>query len=147
MASLLAWHPLAAAGEYAPETNYILHCQGCHGPDGIGGTPDEVPPLAGSVGYFVRVPGGREYLAQVPGAANAPITDRELAALLTFMIERYSAAEAGEAFAPYTETEVARIRRTRPDVVALRARLVADIRARLGVRVWTDGYLAPGTAH
>ena len=143
LALLAALVASPAAGEYAPETNFVLHCQGCHGADGVGGVPDEVPPLAGSVGYFVRVPGGREYLAQVPGAANAPVSNAELAALLNFMLRQYSAAEAGDDFEPYTAQEITRIRRARPDVVTLRARLVAEIRARHGVQLWTDGYLAP----
>jgi len=133
------------AGEWNARTNYVLHCQGCHGADGIGGTPGEVPPLAGSVGWFLRVPGGREYLAMVPGAANAPIGDAALAKLLNYMITRFSAAEAGDAYTPYTEEEVAAVRRTRPDVVAVRERLVALVREREGVHLWTEAYPETGT--
>jgi len=115
-------------------------CRFCHGADGIGGTPGEVPPLAGSVGYFLRVPGGRPYLVQVPGAANAPISDGALAALINYMVEIYSAEEAGATFEPYTEAEVAAVRRGRPDIIALRASLVGAIRDQFGVELWTDGY-------
>lgn len=137
---------LASAGaraEYSARTNFVLHCQGCHGEDGIGGTPGEVPPLARSVGWFLRVPGGRAYLAQVPGAANAPVSDAALAALLNYMIETYSRVEAGDAYRPYTEAEVAAVRRNRPDIVRLRARLLEEIRTRHGVELWSeDGYAA-----
>ena len=137
--------PLAAQ-PYNARTNYILHCQGCHGDTGISGTPTVVPPLLDSVGYFVRVPGGRAYLAQVPGASQAPIGDAELADLLTYMIRRFSAEQAGPDFEPYTEEEVRAVRRQRPDVVELRAQLVARIREALGVELWTDGYAMPGAA-
>jgi hypothetical protein len=49
--------------------------------------------------------GGRQYLSRVPGAAQAPLTDARLAALLNWLVERfagappvpvYSAAEVGE---------------------------------------------------
>ena len=136
---------VGARAEYSARTNFVLHCQGCHGADGIGGTPGEVPPLARSVGWFLRVPGGRRYLAQVPGAANAPVSDAALAGLLNYMIETYSRAEAGEAYRPYTEAEVAAVRRDRPDIARLRARLVEEIRTRHGVELWSEeGYAGPG---
>ena len=136
-----------AGGSYAPSTNYVLHCQGCHGADGVGGTPGAVPPLADSVGWFLRVDGGREYLAQVPGAANAPITDRELAALLNYMIERFSLAEAGGRFEAYTADEVARVRHLRPDIVARRTALVAAIEAGFGARLWVERHDEPEAAY
>lgn len=128
-----------AAAEYSAQTNYILHCQGCHGADGVGGTPGEVPPLAHSVGYFLRVENGREYLAQVPGAANAPISDAALASLLTYMINAFSSKEAGADFALYTAREVTLVRRLQPDIVALRTRLVSRLRDKLGIELWAEG--------
>ena len=56
--------------------NYILNCQGCHLADGTG-FRGKVPKMAGFVGYFLHVDGGREFIVQVPGAANAPISDGE----------------------------------------------------------------------
>lgn len=132
-----------AAQAYDARTNYILHCQGCHGASGHIGTLHTVPPLAGSVGWFARLPEGRAYLAQVPGASQAPISDAELAAVLTYMVQRFSAAEAGPDFAAFTEGEVRAVRRLRPDVVALRADLLARIRQEFGVSLWTDAYPAP----
>lgn len=133
-----------AAAEYSAQTNYILHCQGCNGADGIGGTPGEVPPLAHSVGYFLRVEEGREYLAQVPGAANAPVSDTALASLLTYMVNAFSSEEAGADFAPYTAREVTAVRRSQPDIVALRARLVSRLREKLGIELWAEGDEALG---
>jgi mono/diheme cytochrome c family protein len=137
--ALLAIASTPANAEYTPRTNYVLHCQGCHGADGVGGTPDEVPPLAGSVGWFLRVPGGRAYLAQVPGAANAPIDDAALAGVLNYVIATWSREEAGAAFAPYDAAEVAAVRRQQPDVVALRASLVEALWSRFGVELWGEG--------
>ena len=50
--------------------NYLLHCRGCHLPDGRG-TPPEVPTLISELGKIVQVPGGRDYLVRVPGSAQA----------------------------------------------------------------------------
>ena len=71
------------------------------------------------------MPGGREYLVQVPGSASAPITDAELAALLNWMIETFGPVEVASDFRRYSGSEVKRYRATPlTDVGALRARLV-----------------------
>ena len=101
---------LLGAG-YTPETNYILHCQGCHGADGVGGVTDKIPPLQDAVGYFLHVPDGRRFLIQVPGVAQAPLDDAEVAALLNYVLDRYSEDELPDGFVPYTAEEVARVRR------------------------------------
>jgi mono/diheme cytochrome c family protein len=113
------------AGAYAPNVEYALNCQGCHRADGAG-TGTTVPPLAGSVARFLSVPGGREYLIQVPGVAQAPLDDAELAGVLNWMVERFDRAHVPAGFAPYTAAEVGRLRR-QPlvDVEAARTRLVA----------------------
>jgi hypothetical protein len=97
------------AAAYGPETNYALHCQGCHLADGTG-MPPRIPALAGALGPFLRVPGGREFLARVPGVANAPLADAELATLLNWTIDHFDAAQRPAAFAPYTADEVGRLR-------------------------------------
>ena len=61
--------------------NWILSCQGCHRASATG-TPQTTPSMAGFVGQFLQVPGGREYLAQVPGVATADLSDSELAEVL-----------------------------------------------------------------
>src|SRR5262249_30826519 len=87
-------------------------CQGCHRADGVGTPGSGVPALAGSVGRFAAVAGGRDYLVRVPGVAQAPLDDEALAALLTWTLEHFSAAELPADFAPFTAAEVARGRRT-----------------------------------
>jgi mono/diheme cytochrome c family protein len=104
----------------SPELDYMLNCAGCHRPDGVA-TPGSLPALAGSVGRFVRVPGGREYLARVPGVATSALDDAALAAVLNWMLERFAPPAAPEGFAPYTAEEVGRLRR-QPLVNVERAR-------------------------
>jgi hypothetical protein len=98
----------AAAAE-APSPSYILECQGCHLSDGTG-LPGVVPSLANSVASFLAVPGGREYLVRVPGSAQSPLSDPELAAVLNWMVRVFGPAEQAQRAAPFTAEEVARYR-------------------------------------
>ncbi len=109
IALLLGSLGIQAAGSYSPRTNYILMCQGCHLADGAG-TPEKVPALKNEVGRFLRVAGGREYLIQVPGTSQSPLTDKEVAAVLNWILENFSSTELPAEFTPYTTAEVARYR-------------------------------------
>jgi mono/diheme cytochrome c family protein len=100
----------AAAHAAAPAVDYAVHCQGCHLADGSG-TPGRVPGLAGTVGRFARLPAGRAYLVRVPGVAQSPLGDAELAALLNWTLARFDAEGLPPGFAPYTAAEVASLRR------------------------------------
>jgi mono/diheme cytochrome c family protein len=84
----------------------MLQCQGCHLADGSG-SPGAVPDLRGSLGRWLAVPGGREYLVRVPGAAQSPLSDARLAALLDWMIREFDPAAAAAGFEPYRAEEVA----------------------------------------
>lgn len=98
-----------AAGSYSARTNYMLMCQGCHLPDGTG-TPDKVPALKDEVGRFLHVEGGREYLIQVPGTSQSPLTDEEVAGVLNWILDSFSPTELPADYAPYTTEEVSRYR-------------------------------------
>ena len=102
---------LAAATARAadPRVDYMLQCQGCHLADGSG-APGAVPDLRGSLGLFLSVPGGREYLVRVPGAAQSSLSDARLAALLDWMIREFGPAGAAAQLEPYRAEEVARWR-------------------------------------
>jgi len=93
-----------------PRIDYMLHCQGCHGPDGSG-APGAAPSFRGHVGKFLSVPGGREYLIRVPGTSRSELSDASTAALLNWILHQFSARELPADLEPYTEEEVTRQRR------------------------------------
>ncbi len=106
-------------------TNYMLNCQGCHGPTGAGMTDGTVPNMAGFVGRFLQVPGGREFLVQVPGSANAALDDAALAEVLNWILVTMSPDELPAGFLPYSADEVGALR-TSPltEILHHRAELV-----------------------
>ncbi len=112
-----------------PRTDYVLNCQGCHGPDGSGAI-GAVPSFRGSLAKFVRVPGGREYLVHVPGTSQSELSDARTAVLLNWMLHEFSPDEIPPDFVPYNEAEVARVRRPPlTDVITVRRRLIEQIQA------------------
>jgi len=116
-----------ADGLSQPQINYILHCQGCHLPDGAG-TPGKVPALRNEVGRFLHVPGGREFLIQVPGTAQSALTDAEVAAVLNWILQNFSRDVLPADFQPYSEEEISRYRhQPLADVSAVRAELMEKI--------------------
>ena len=107
------------------QSNYMLNCQGCHLADGSG-LPGSVPSMRNFVGSFLAVPGGRDFLVQVPGSANAPISDAELAELLNWILTTMSAEQLDEDFEFYSSAEVEQTRKTvLVDVADVRSSLVA----------------------
>ena len=119
----------SAADAASPSVNYVLHCQGCHLADGTGTPGSGVPPLAGSVGRFAGVPEGRAYLVRVPGVAQAPLGDAELAELLTWTLRHFSAAELPADFVPFTADEMSVGRRTPlTDVEGTRRNVLEQLR-------------------
>jgi len=122
LVALAAWTP-AARADLSARSNYMIHCQGCHLADGTGHEPD-VPSLA-RLGRFAALDAGRSYLTQVPGASQAPVSDRELAAVLNWVLATFSPASLPTGFFNYTESEVARYRHNRPlDIRASRRALL-----------------------
>jgi cytochrome c551/c552 len=123
-----AWLRAATAtATSGPALDYTLNCQGCHQVDGAG-TPGSVPALAGSVAKFLRVPGGRDYLARVPGVAQAPLDDAATAAVLNWMLDRFDRDDVPKDFVPYAADEVGRLRqRPLTNVDRVRAALLEAI--------------------
>ena len=108
------------------QVNYMLNCQGCHGPDGAGTTDGAVPTMKDFVGKFLTVAEGREFLIRVPGSANAALTDAALAELLNWMLPQISPGLIPADFQPYTEAEVAKWRSAPlEDVIGEREKLIA----------------------
>jgi len=109
--------------------DYVMHCRGCHGPEGQG-APGGAPDLRGTVGRFLQVPGGREYLMRVPGTSQSELDDGRTAALLNWMVREFGPADVAAAFAPFTAAEVTAHRRpVLMDVGATRAALLAALAA------------------
>ncbi|GAA6150659.1 c-type cytochrome [Pseudoteredinibacter isoporae] len=125
---LFAVLPALASAAMEPRINYMINCQGCHLADGTG-KAGSVPSMKGELHKFLAVPGGREFLVQVPGSANAPLNDAELAELLNWMLESLSTdkreGSTSKSFLPYTELEVKKLRsKVLVDVMKTREALV-----------------------
>jgi len=90
--------------------NYLLFCGGCHGDAGRG-VPHKVPVLNGSMGRYLKVDGGREFLMRVPGVANSQLSDGALTAVMNLCIDKFADGGRGTDFKPYTVAEVAAARR------------------------------------
>jgi len=120
----------ARAATSSVQAAYMLGCQGCHLEDGRGFPQRGVPGLNGFVGNFLKVPGGREYLVQVPGAAQSELSNERLAAVLNWMLRTFSPAELPPDFTPYTAPEVGRLRRSPlVEVAAVRGELLSRLEA------------------
>lgn len=123
----LAFVCAAQADELSPVANYMIHCMGCHLADGSGNPPD-VPDARGEMGRMLAVDGGREYLVQVPGAAQAPVSDAELAAVVNYMLETFNADTLPKGYRPLSADEVSRWREHwLPDVASVRQALLEAI--------------------
>ena len=93
------------SAEIPVRESFQLHCSGCRGPDGRG-DGGFVPDLH-SLAPLLEVAGGREYLARVPGVAQALIESDALALLLNFVLIEMSGARG---FEPFAADEVERLR-------------------------------------
>jgi hypothetical protein len=112
----------------SPHNDYMLQCQGCHQPDGSGSS-GSVPDMRDTIGLFLGVPGGREFLVGVPGSAQSPLSNAELAEVLNWMIVAFGPREVAARFTPFTADEVALTRRPLADVEPARNALMDLIEA------------------
>lgn len=97
------------------QASYMLHCSGCHLPDGSGKPAAGIPDMRLSVPQLLRSPAGRAFLVQVPGTSGSDLTDAQIAELMNWMLP---ALAAQRDTAPYTTQEVTRYRNDRLDDVA-----------------------------
>ena len=133
LASLCLTSPTHADTNFARQ-DYILNCQGCHLADGSG-APGKVPNLKGFLGNFLHVPGGREYIIQVPGAAHSVLDDGRLAGVMNWMLENFSRAQLPADYVPYSGAEVGALRKDALlDPGARRGELLREIETHLGVK-------------
>ena len=96
---------LSDVARAAARFDYLLHCSGCHLPDGSG-APPEVPSLRGAMGALVATPEGRDYIARVPEVAQAPLTDAAVARVLNWVLIEFNAETLPTDFRPLDAAEV-----------------------------------------
>jgi len=94
----------------SPRMNFMLHCSGCHGQDGSGSPSSGVPSMRGTLGHFLKVKDGREFLIQVPGTSQSPLSNRDTAELANWMLKTFSPLEVPANTVPYTTAEVTGLR-------------------------------------
>jgi mono/diheme cytochrome c family protein len=120
---------VAGAALASPQQDYVLYCMGCHGPQAEG-VPSKVPPLAHALGLYMRTPAGRNYVLRVPGAANSVLSDAQLAGVLNWLAQTFSAGELSSDVALFTTAEVTGLRHTPlPSVLATRREVVSALAA------------------
>jgi hypothetical protein len=91
------------------QANYMLNCMGCHLPDGSGAA-GKVPSVRESLVRLSMSSAGRRYLVQVPGSSQSPLSNLELAQVLSWMVRNLSAETVPPDFTDFTAAEVARYR-------------------------------------
>jgi len=128
LVALVLYSAAAAALAQDPQTNYQLHCMGCHVADGSG-LEGKVPSMRPTLVPLALFAEGRQYLVQVPGVAQSRLSDAETAALLNWMVHSLGDRAVPTAMREFTAQEVAKYRATRMvEVRETRAKLMARIR-------------------
>ena len=113
----------------SPQTNFMLHCSGCHGVDGSGSPGAGIPDMRNGLGHFLSVAGGRDFLVQVPGTSQSALPNLAVAELLNWILKKFSPAEIPPGTLPYSEQEVAKLRKLPlDDVPAFRAEIVGRLK-------------------
>ena len=87
----------SAKGLTRAQTNYMLQCQGCHKASGSG-MPPQTPDFHEHGNAFMHSDAGRRYWISVPGAANSPLTDGELADVLNYIADDIVKVDNHKAF-------------------------------------------------
>src|SRR5208282_5450928 len=100
-ALILSWAGAAAAWAYTPAVNFQLNCMGCHLADGSG-EAGRVPSIRRTLVLFSALPEGRAYVVRVPGVAQAPLSDEEIALLLNWMARHLSDLPLPPGFLDYS---------------------------------------------
>ena len=114
---------ICSVGWADPRADYLLHCGGCHLPNGIG-NPPEVPSLRTDLGRIAQSAAGRDYLVRVPGAAQAQASDEQLAQIINWVLHEFNQDSLDPTFEPLTAQEVGESRKhVLADPLAYRSRL------------------------
>ena len=130
-AALLAAGCGAAGATDFGRQSYLLHCAGCHLPDGSGSKVNDVPSLHDIPGHFASIPEGRAFLTQVPGIAYSSLTNDEVAEVLNWVLQNFSKNTLGAGFQAFTTAEVTRLRAERPaEIFKVRSAVLAVLAAK-----------------
>jgi len=122
----------AHASDARARADYMIHCQGCHVPDGSG-FAGRVPDLRETLPLFLSVEGGREFLVQVPGSSQSALSDARLAGVLNWIIKSFSNDAPLASFVPYETTDITAVRSIRlDDVFATRDALIGHLEGQNG---------------
>lgn len=113
--------------------DWVLQCQGCHGPNGEGLAKRDVPKLQDEVSKFLLVDGGRDFIVRVPGVSGSPLSDDRLAALLNWMLVSLDPSHLSENWKNFSASEVQTLRSKplRTEIEAKRTSLMTQIDAYL----------------
>jgi mono/diheme cytochrome c family protein len=93
-----------ASAQSTAESDYVLQCRGCHGPEGKG--VSGLVPALDEMDTLLATTQGRVRLLEVPGVRQASLSDARLAALLNWAAARFG----DEPARPISAEEVARLR-------------------------------------
>jgi len=120
-------------------------CVGCHGEAGVT-IAQKVPDLKDQIGYFLHLPEGRAYLVRLPNVAFAPISDKELADMMNYMVFTLGGSSAPKDAKPYSAAEVGKLRKqplTEVPLFQYRSELVehliSDYQAPEAMRLYGQG--------
>jgi mono/diheme cytochrome c family protein len=114
---------------------YVLTCSGCHGVEGLASKEGRVPALAGSIGHFMKAPEARNFLPQAPGIMTSGLNDRDVQALMNWMVPALSGPSLSGGFEPYSLEEIAQARKTKPGDFFMARRMIAKKLKDLGYDV------------
>ena len=108
-AILFAAASASAEGLSDPHADYLLYCRGCHLHTGDAVPAANVPSLR-ELAPLLESAAGREYIVRVPGVAQTPMSDEQLAAVLNWVMTNFNGDTLPEGFRPYTAREVGEAR-------------------------------------
>ena len=117
-------HAPSVSPAHSARALYVLHCAGCHSLDGSGSASARVPDMR-QLGLFLRVPGGREFLIQVPGVMGSGLNDEQVAQVTNWVLSSMASASIPAQHRVFDAAEVSQARRNPlVDVAATRSMLV-----------------------
>lgn len=105
----VTWLVAASQSLADPHTDYLLYCRGCHLHTGDP-VPDANIPSLHELAPLLSTQEGRDYLIRVPGVSQSGMSDKQLAAVLNWVITEFNSTSIPEDFTRFTTEEVDRVR-------------------------------------